>query len=260
MGHKIKCVDSRVNVNIVASTSVPFTLTTVQVPNFALTPTRRITLYTFTLHFFWAFTVHTRLKTSKNTFLWAPAVSRALPWSWWPGLLWVPGWSAGSLCSPLPPYQRGGFNLLTVCKFTPDLTMGESAKSLPRHWCKSFWLHCTLIIKRLCHMTETLGEFWQKIYVFQSNLRTTSGLQQPLITGVGSQEYVILKKNVLFYKPKNFWRSPPPPSSLAISIIGPSSWVVNSALHTQFLFLNLLTKICCFLNSLKLTPSGAKKG
>ncbi len=46
MGHKlnIKCVDSRVNVNIVASTSVPFTLTTVQVPNLALTLTRRITV------------------------------------------------------------------------------------------------------------------------------------------------------------------------------------------------------------------------
>jgi hypothetical protein len=35
MGHllKIKCVDSRVNVHNLASTSVPFTLTTVQVPN-----------------------------------------------------------------------------------------------------------------------------------------------------------------------------------------------------------------------------------
>jgi hypothetical protein len=39
MGHllKIKCVDSMVNVDILASTSVPFTLTTVQVPNLALT-------------------------------------------------------------------------------------------------------------------------------------------------------------------------------------------------------------------------------
>ncbi len=47
MGHslKIKCVDSRVNVHILASASVPFTLTTVQVPNLALTHTKRITVY-----------------------------------------------------------------------------------------------------------------------------------------------------------------------------------------------------------------------
>jgi hypothetical protein len=47
MGHmlKVKCVDSRVNVNILASTSVPFTLTTVQVPNLAPTHTRRITVW-----------------------------------------------------------------------------------------------------------------------------------------------------------------------------------------------------------------------
>jgi hypothetical protein len=39
MGHvlKIKCVDSRVNVHILALKSVPFTLTTVEVPNLALT-------------------------------------------------------------------------------------------------------------------------------------------------------------------------------------------------------------------------------
>ncbi len=39
MGHKlkIKCVDSRVNVHNLASTGVPFALTTVQVPNLALT-------------------------------------------------------------------------------------------------------------------------------------------------------------------------------------------------------------------------------
>jgi hypothetical protein len=42
---KIKCLDSRVNVHILASTSVPFTLTTVQVPNLALTHTKRITVY-----------------------------------------------------------------------------------------------------------------------------------------------------------------------------------------------------------------------
>jgi hypothetical protein len=42
---KIKCVDSRVNVqHILASTSVPFTLMAVQVPNLALTHTKRITV------------------------------------------------------------------------------------------------------------------------------------------------------------------------------------------------------------------------
>jgi hypothetical protein len=40
-----KCVDSRANVHISASTSVPFTLTMVQVPNLALTPMKRITVY-----------------------------------------------------------------------------------------------------------------------------------------------------------------------------------------------------------------------
>jgi hypothetical protein len=45
MGHllKIKSVDSRVNVHILASTSVPFTVTTVQA-NLALTNTKRITV------------------------------------------------------------------------------------------------------------------------------------------------------------------------------------------------------------------------
>jgi hypothetical protein len=42
---KIKCVDSRVNVNIFASTSVPFILTTVQVPNLALTHKKWITVW-----------------------------------------------------------------------------------------------------------------------------------------------------------------------------------------------------------------------
>jgi hypothetical protein len=41
---KIQCVDSRVNVYILASTSVPFSLKTVQVPNFALTNTKQITV------------------------------------------------------------------------------------------------------------------------------------------------------------------------------------------------------------------------
>ncbi len=41
---KIKYADSRVTVNIFASTSVPFILTTVQVPNLALTYKKRITV------------------------------------------------------------------------------------------------------------------------------------------------------------------------------------------------------------------------
>ncbi len=47
MGHllEIKCVDSRVNVNILASISVQFTPTTVQVPNLTLTHTKRITVW-----------------------------------------------------------------------------------------------------------------------------------------------------------------------------------------------------------------------
>jgi hypothetical protein len=47
MGHwlRIKCEDSRVNVNIFASTSVPFILITVQVPNLALTHKKWITVY-----------------------------------------------------------------------------------------------------------------------------------------------------------------------------------------------------------------------
>jgi hypothetical protein len=47
MGHllKIKCVDSRINVHILDSTGVLFTLTTVQVPKIALTHTKRITVY-----------------------------------------------------------------------------------------------------------------------------------------------------------------------------------------------------------------------
>jgi hypothetical protein len=50
MGHllKIKCVESRVNVNILASTSVPFILTTVQVSNLALTHKKWITVYPYT--------------------------------------------------------------------------------------------------------------------------------------------------------------------------------------------------------------------
>ncbi len=40
---EIKCVDSSVNVHILAPTSVPFTLSTVRVPNLALTHTKLIT-------------------------------------------------------------------------------------------------------------------------------------------------------------------------------------------------------------------------
>ncbi len=42
---KIKCIDSRVNVHILTSTSVTFTLTMVPVPNLALTHTKLITVY-----------------------------------------------------------------------------------------------------------------------------------------------------------------------------------------------------------------------
>jgi hypothetical protein len=46
MGHllEIKCADSRVNVHILASTIVTFTLTAMQVPNLALTHKKRITV------------------------------------------------------------------------------------------------------------------------------------------------------------------------------------------------------------------------
>jgi hypothetical protein len=40
---KIECVDSRLSVHILASTNVPFPLTTMQVPNLALTHTKRNT-------------------------------------------------------------------------------------------------------------------------------------------------------------------------------------------------------------------------
>jgi hypothetical protein len=42
---KIKCVDSRVNVTILASTSVQFTPRMVQVPNLILSHTKRITVW-----------------------------------------------------------------------------------------------------------------------------------------------------------------------------------------------------------------------
>jgi hypothetical protein len=47
MGHlwKIKCEYSRVNALNLASASVPFTLKIVQVPNFALTHKKRITVH-----------------------------------------------------------------------------------------------------------------------------------------------------------------------------------------------------------------------
>ncbi len=47
MGHflKLKCAHSPLNLRILSSTSVLFTLMTVQVPNLALTHTKRITVY-----------------------------------------------------------------------------------------------------------------------------------------------------------------------------------------------------------------------
>ncbi len=42
---KIKCAHSPLNLRILSSTSVPFTLTTVQVPNLSLTHKKRITVY-----------------------------------------------------------------------------------------------------------------------------------------------------------------------------------------------------------------------
>ncbi len=47
MGHllKLKCAHSPLNLRILSSKSVPFTLTTVQVPHLALTNTKRITMW-----------------------------------------------------------------------------------------------------------------------------------------------------------------------------------------------------------------------
>ncbi len=47
MGHllKIKSVDSRMKMHILAAKNVPFKLSTVQVPNLALTHKKRITVY-----------------------------------------------------------------------------------------------------------------------------------------------------------------------------------------------------------------------
>ncbi len=44
---KMRTVHSRVNVHNLATTSVPFTLTTLHVPNLGLTHTKRITMYSF---------------------------------------------------------------------------------------------------------------------------------------------------------------------------------------------------------------------
>ncbi len=47
MGHlfKLNCAHSPLNLRVLSSTIVPFTLTTVQLPNLALTHTKRITVY-----------------------------------------------------------------------------------------------------------------------------------------------------------------------------------------------------------------------
>jgi hypothetical protein len=42
---KLKCAHSPLNLRILSATSVPFTLTTVQVPNLELTHTKRITAW-----------------------------------------------------------------------------------------------------------------------------------------------------------------------------------------------------------------------
>jgi hypothetical protein len=49
MGHllKLKCAHSPLNPRTLSSTSVPFTLTTVQVPNVALTLANRITVHMY---------------------------------------------------------------------------------------------------------------------------------------------------------------------------------------------------------------------
>jgi hypothetical protein len=57
MGHllKLKCAPSRLNIRILSSTSVPYTLTTVQVPNLELTRKKRITVHDFKRRKAWYF-------------------------------------------------------------------------------------------------------------------------------------------------------------------------------------------------------------
>jgi hypothetical protein len=82
MGHllNINCVDSMVNTHILATTSVPFTLTPVQVPNLALTYTKRITVQPPAFHpmLFW-------LSNSKTFTQWTPEVPASVQTSsQWP--------------------------------------------------------------------------------------------------------------------------------------------------------------------------------
>ncbi len=49
--------------------------------------------------------------------------------------------------------------LIYLCKFTLDLTMGESAKSLPRHDVKAFDCPALSFIKRLCHDRDFAADF-----------------------------------------------------------------------------------------------------
>jgi hypothetical protein len=72
MGHllKIRCVDSRAKVHILASTSVPFTLTMVQVPNLALTHTKRITVWKDTYNRLYRISLPTKLNKFFNILFW----------------------------------------------------------------------------------------------------------------------------------------------------------------------------------------------
>ncbi len=68
---KLKCAHSPLNLRILSSTSVPFILTTVQVPNLALTYRKRITVYTEFVQNFrlqGEFTVHRRLSAAWHKF------------------------------------------------------------------------------------------------------------------------------------------------------------------------------------------------
>ncbi len=62
---KIKCVYSSVKVHILASASVPYTLTTVQVPILAITHTKRITVW-FILHDYMTFFLHKLIADLNN--------------------------------------------------------------------------------------------------------------------------------------------------------------------------------------------------
>jgi hypothetical protein len=54
--------------------------------------------------------------------------------------------------------------------------MGESEKSLPRHDVKAFDCTALSFMKRLSHMTETLGEFRQICIYFSITLALSNSL------------------------------------------------------------------------------------